>query len=62
MGNYTVPTAIVMGAEDIGTSPEVLVLRDTQGVHTYVRGISSLNGAAGVMLYEVVRQRLSAGS
>lgn len=62
MGNYTVPTAIVMGAEDKGISPEVLALCDTKVSIPMFGHIGSLNVsvAAGVMLYEVVRQRLSA--
>lgn len=61
-GNYTVPTAIVMGAEDVGISPEVLALCDTRVSIPMFGKIGSLNVsvAAGVMLYEVVRQRLEA--
>ncbi len=53
------PVAIVMGAEDKGVSPEVLRLCDDM-VQIPIKGkISSLNVsvAAGVMIYEAVRQR-----
>jgi 23S rRNA (guanosine2251-2'-O)-methyltransferase len=52
---------IVMGAEDIGISPEVLRLCDTPVSIPMFGHIGSLNVsvAAGVMMYEVVRQRLN---
>ncbi len=58
--DYSVPTAIVMGAEDTGIQPEVLALCDTTVAIPMFGHIGSLNVsvAAGVMLYEVVRQRL----
>lgn len=59
--DYRIPCAIVMGAEDTGISQAVL--RDCDElVSIPMRGnISSLNVsvAAGVMMYEVVRQRLA---
>lgn len=60
--DYTGPVAIVMGAEDTGISPEVLRLCDTMVSIPQFGNIGSLNVsvAAGVMLYEVVRQRLAA--
>lgn len=60
--DYTTPVAIVMGAEDIGIDPEVLRLCDTFVSIPMMGKISSLNVsvAAGVMMYEVVRQRLGA--
>ena len=60
--DYTGPVAIVMGAEDIGISPEVLRLCDTMVSIPQFGNIGSLNVsvAAGVMMYEVVRQRLAA--
>lgn len=60
--DYTGPFALVMGAEDIGISPEVLRLCDTFVSIPMFGNISSLNVsvAAGVMMYEVVRQRLNA--
>lgn len=61
--DFTVPVAIVMGAEDTGISPEVLRLCDTLAAIPILGNIGSLNVsvAAGVMLYEAVRQRLNAG-
>lgn len=57
--DMTDPIAIVMGAEDKGVSPEVLRLCDDL-VRIPINGkISSLNVsvAAGVVIYEAVRQR-----
>jgi len=62
-GDYTEPVAIVMGAEDVGISEEILRLADYRaGIPMFGR-IGSLNVsvAAGVMMYEVVRQRMAAG-
>ncbi len=58
---YTGPVAIVMGAEDIGISPDVLKLCDAPVAIPMFGHIGSLNVgvAAGVMMYEVVRQRLA---
>lgn len=60
--DYTTPIALVMGAEDVGISPEVIKLCDTFVSIPMFGNISSLNVsvAAGVMMYEVVRQRLAA--
>lgn len=60
--DYTGPTALVMGAEDVGISDEVLKECDTFVSIPMFGEIESLNVsvAAGVMLYEVVRQRLTA--
>lgn len=60
MADYTVPVAIVMGAEDVGVSPEVMKLCDTFVSIPQFGHIGSLNVsvAAGVIIYEVVRQRL----
>ena len=60
--DYTGPIALVMGAEDVGISPETLKLCDTFVSIPMFGNISSLNVsvAAGVMMYEVVRQRLNA--
>ncbi len=60
--DYTVPVALVMGAEDVGISPEVLKLADAGASIPMFGEIGSLNVsvAAGVMMYEVVRQRLLA--
>ena len=58
--DYTNPVAIVMGAEDVGISNEVLRKCDSFASIPEFGRISSLNVsvAAGVMIYEVVRQRL----
>lgn len=60
--DYLCPVAIVMGAEDTGISEEVLKLCDTFVSIPQFGNIGSLNVsvAAGVMMYEVVRQRLGA--
>lgn len=60
--NFTDPVALVMGAEDVGISPEVYDLCDLRvGIPMFGK-IGSLNVsvAAGVLMYEVVRQRLAA--
>lgn len=61
-GDYLTPVAIVMGAEDVGISEEALRLCDTFVSIPQFGHIGSLNVsvAAGVMMYEVVRQRLNA--
>lgn len=61
--DFTVPVAIVMGAEDTGISPEVLRQCDTLAAIPILGNIGSLNVgvAAGVMMYEAVRQRIAAG-
>lgn len=60
--DYTVPVALVMGAEDTGISPEVLKQCDSMVAIPMFGEIGSLNVsvAAGVLMYEVVRQRLLA--
>lgn len=60
--DYTGPVALVMGAEDVGIDPEVLRQCDTFVSIPMFGHIGSLNVsvAAGVMMYEVVRQRLAA--
>lgn len=62
LGDYTGPVALVMGAEDVGISPEILELADSRAAIPMFGAIGSLNVsvAAGVMMYEVVRQRLEA--
>lgn len=61
--DMTVPTAIVMGAEDTGLSAEVSRLCDSLAGIPIIGHIASLNVsvAAGVMIYEAVRQRLDGG-
>ena len=57
--DYTVPVAIVMGNEETGISNEVLRQCDDLAAIPICGNIGSLNVsvAAGVMLYEAVRQR-----
>lgn len=57
--DFTVPVAIVMGAEETGISEDVLRLADDLAAIPILGKIGSLNVsvAAGVMIYEAVRQR-----
>ena len=59
--DYTGPVAIVLGAEDKGITPEIMKLCDTQVYIPEFGHINSLNVsvAGGIMIYEVVRQRLN---
>jgi len=64
-GSYTAvdltgPTALVMGSEDEGISPAILRMTDEQVKIPILGKIESLNVsvAAGLLVYEVVRQRL----
>lgn len=59
--DYTGPVAIVLGSEDKGISPEIMKLCDTQVLIPEFGHINSLNVsvAGGIMIYEVVRQRLN---
>lgn len=58
--DYTIPTVFVMGAEDVGISEEVMRECNTKVSIPMFGQIQSLNVsvAAGVMMYEAVRQRL----
>ncbi|MES2418791.1 MAG: 23S rRNA (guanosine(2251)-2'-O)-methyltransferase RlmB [Bacteroidota bacterium] len=58
--DYTIPTAIVMGAEDEGISNEILRMANHLAKIPMFGEIGSLNVSvsAGVILYEAVRQRL----
>lgn len=60
--DMTCPVAIVMGAEDTGISPAVIRQCDHLVSIPMMGHIGSLNVsvAAGIMTYEVVRQRLAA--
>ena len=60
-GDYTGPLAIVLGAEDKGISPEIMKLCDIRVLIPEFGHINSLNVsvAGGIMIYEVVRQRLN---
>lgn len=57
--DYKVPVAVVMGSEDTGISNEVLRQCDDLAAIPITGPIGSLNVsvAAGVMMFEVVRQR-----
>ena len=61
--DFTGPVAIVLGAEDTGISTDVLKLCDTLVAIPEFGQINSLNEsvAGGIMIYEVVRQRLNDG-
>ena len=61
--DFTGPVAIVLGAEDTGISTDVLKLCDTLVAIPKFGQINSLNVsvAGGIMIYEVVRQRLNDG-
>ncbi len=53
------PLVVIMGSEDKGISPELTALADLQVRIPMKGGISSLNVsvAAGIILYEIARQR-----
>lgn len=57
--DFTVPVAIVMGAEETGISDEVLRQSDDLAAIPILGEISSLNVsvAAGIIIYEALRQR-----
>ena len=61
--DFTGPVAIVLGAEDTGISTDVLKLCDTLVAIPEFGQINSLNVsvAGGIMIYDVVRQRLNDG-
>lgn len=63
IADFTGPVAIVLGAEDTGISTDVLKLCDTLVAIPEFGQINSLNVsvAGGIMIYEVVRQRLNDG-
>ena len=57
--NYTFPTAIIIGSEEDGVSPEFLKICNSSTKIPMFGKISSLNVsvAAGIILYEAIRQR-----
>jgi len=57
--NYNAPLALVLGAEDIGISPEILKYADTKVSIPILGKIQSLNVsvAAGVVIYQAVEGR-----
>lgn len=59
--DYSGPVAIVMGAEDKGISPEIIRNANSIVKIPLLGNVGSLNVAvaSGLMLYEVVRQRLN---
>ncbi|MCS6822072.1 MAG: 23S rRNA (guanosine(2251)-2'-O)-methyltransferase RlmB [Microscillaceae bacterium] len=59
--DFSLPTAIIMGSEEDGINPDLLKLADNRVKIPMQGKITSLNVAvsAGIILYEVVRQRLS---
>jgi len=59
--NFTLPTAIVMGAEDTGISDQIIRHADHLAKIPMFGEIGSLNVSvsAGVIIYEAIRQRLN---
>jgi 23S rRNA (guanosine2251-2'-O)-methyltransferase len=59
MPDYTGPTAIIVGAEDIGISNELLRTADHLAKIPMFGEIASLNVSvsAGILIYEAIRQR-----
>ena len=57
--DYTIPTAIIIGSEEDGVSPEFLKMCDARAKIPMNGKIASLNVsvATGVILYEAIRQR-----
>ncbi len=60
--DYTAPTAVIMGSEEDGISTELIRIADHLAKIPMFGEIESLNVSvsAGVLLYEVVRQKMSA--
>ena len=60
-GDYKGPVCLIMGAEDKGIAPEHLALCDEWARIPILGKIESLNVsvAAGILMYEIVKQRLS---
>jgi 23S rRNA (guanosine2251-2'-O)-methyltransferase len=59
--DFTLPTAIIMGAEDKGIEPDILKLANSIVKIPIIGEIKSLNvaNAASILIYEALRQRLS---
>jgi 23S rRNA (guanosine2251-2'-O)-methyltransferase len=57
--DLTMPTAFVVGSEDEGVSPHLLRRADQHFIIPQIGTTDSFNVsvAAGIMLYEVIRQR-----
>jgi len=62
--NYNTPLALILGAEDIGISPEILKLADTKVSIPILGKIQSLNVsvAAGIVIYQAVENRAKSES
>lgn len=60
--DYTVPVGLVLGSEDMGISNDVLRICDSFAAIPEYGSINSLNVsvAGGILVYEVVRQRINA--
>lgn len=58
-GDYSGPVAIILGSEETGIDPQILMLADDRVKIPVLGQIQSLNVsvAAGLLVYEVVRQR-----
>ncbi|WP_270089644.1 23S rRNA (guanosine(2251)-2'-O)-methyltransferase RlmB [Sphingobacterium sp. SYP-B4668] len=59
--DYSAPTCIIMGAEDVGVSDDLIRIADHLAKIPMFGEIGSLNVSvsAGVVLYEAIRQRVS---
>jgi 23S rRNA (guanosine2251-2'-O)-methyltransferase len=59
--DFTLPCAIIMGSEEDGISPEYLKRSDSKAKIPLMGEIGSLNVsvAAGIILYEAVKQRIN---
>jgi 23S rRNA (guanosine2251-2'-O)-methyltransferase len=59
--DFSIPTALLLGAEDTGVSMELLRVADKMVKIPILGEIESLNVsvAAGILIYEAVKQRLS---
>jgi tRNA (guanosine-2'-O-)-methyltransferase len=61
--DYTLPTALLLGPENEGLSPDAVAAADRVVRIPMVGAVTSLNVsvAAAIILYEAQRQRLAAG-
>lgn len=57
--DYTMPTCVIMGAEDVGVSDDLIRISDKLAKIPMFGNIQSLNVSvsAGVVIYEAIRQR-----
>lgn len=57
--DFTSPSCLIMGSEDVGISPEILTACDVKGKIPLTGSIASLNvgSACSMALYEIRRQR-----